>query len=277
MSRPQPVRNVALAQFLRDRRARVDPEVVGLRAGPRRRVAGLRREEVAQLADVSVDYYSRLEQGRQPTASPSVLSGVARALRLTDDERRHLFTLARVPGDDAAPVPADTGLERVRQLLTVFGDTPVMVFGPFVDIVDANPAAAFLFTDFARLPPPHRNGVRWMLLAPEARDRYREQWESAAGELIGMLRLHAGQHPDSPRLAELIGELGAHSALFRRLWEEQTVSQWAHHHKVLRHPGFGSMAFTNEFVSVDAAPHLHVVVMAPADPTRFTAALAARS
>jgi len=275
VSRPSSGRNEALASFLRDRRGRVEPERVGLPAGRRRRVPGLRREEVARLAGLSVDYYARLEQGRQQTASPGVLGSVARTLRLSDDERQHLFDLAKVADRTPAPTSTDGGEERVRQLLTALGDTPALALGPFVDIVHANTSAKYLFADFDALPPPHRNGVRWMMLAPRARDLHGDDWADAAAELVGLLRLHAGQNPDSARLTEITDELSALSPLFNQLWREQTVSTWQHREKTLRHPDLGEMSFANEFLTVQSAPQLSVVVMVPADPERFSAALAA--
>ncbi|MCX5065887.1 helix-turn-helix transcriptional regulator [Micromonospora lupini] len=269
------IRNEALAAFLRDRRSRVEPRRVGLPGGHRRRVPGLRREEVAQLAGVSVDYYARLEQGRQPTASPGVLSSVARTLCLTDDERRHLFALARVAEQRPVADPGDPVNDRVRQLVAAFGDTPAGVLQPMLDVAYFNAAAAFLYADFATMPARHRNAVRWTMLAPEARERWGAEWAGAAADLVGLLRLHAGQYPGHPRLAEITNELSERSPEFRQLWHDQTVSTWQHHVKTLRHPAFGEMSFTNEFLTLQSAPHLSIVVMAPAEPQRFAAALSA--
>ena len=230
---------------------------------------------MAHLAGLSVDYYARLEQGRQQTASPGVLGSVARTLCLSDDERQHLFALAKVADRTPVSTPADAGEGRVRQLLTALGDTPALVIGPFVDIVHANTAATWLFADFDALPTPDRNGVRWMMLASRARDLYGDDWADAAAELVGLLRLHAGQNPDSARLAEITDELSGLSPLFSRLWREQTVSTWQRRQKTLRHPDLGEMSFTNEFLTVHSAPQLSVVVMVPADPERFSAVLAA--
>jgi transcriptional regulator with XRE-family HTH domain len=266
-------RNVALAGFLRDRRGRVEPKQVGLVGGERRRVAGLRREEVAQLAGLSVDYYARLEQGRQRTASAQALRAVGRALCLTDDERRHLFTLAGV-SDDPAPEALDEAAEhRVRGLVAAFGDTPALVVGPFVDIVHANPAASFLFTDFAALPAPQRNGLYWLLFADEARSLYGEGWRGEVEELVGMMRLDAGNDPRSERLRALVSELSEHSPLFRQLWKDQTVSSWHLHRKTLTHPAFGAMGFTNEFITAHSVQQVGIVLMVPDDPERFAAAM----
>jgi transcriptional regulator with XRE-family HTH domain len=265
--------NNSLAAFLRDRRGRVEPDQVGLPPGRRRRVRGLRREEVAQLAGLSVDYYARLEQGRQPTASPSVLRSVARTLRLTEDETRHLFTLAHVAAGTTAFEPDDQGFQRVRRLVATLGDTPAQVIGPFVDILMSNPAATFLFGDFDGVPPAQRNGLHRMLLVSGSRDLYGDEWESATIDLIGMLRLDAAEHPGSSRLAAIVAELSERSALFREQWRDQAVSSWQHHHKVLRHPAFGEMAFTNEFLTMQSAPGLRIVTVMPDEPSRFEEAL----
>ncbi|MEV6850499.1 helix-turn-helix transcriptional regulator [Actinoplanes sp. NPDC051411] len=266
-----------LAVFLRDRRSRVEPERVGLVGGDRRRVPGLRREEVAQLARLSVDYYARLEQGRQRTASAQVLRAVATALCLTEDERRHLFVLARVPDDTPPPDPAVATEPGVRRFVDALGDTPALVVGRYVDIVYANPAAAFLFTDFAALPPAERNGLRWMLLDETARDRYGDSWAESAEELAGMLRQDAGRYPGGDRLRALVDELTGLSPLFRRLWRDQAVSAWNHHRKTLRHPAFGTMSFTNEFVTPHSAPQLTVVTVIPDNPKLFRDVLRSRA
>jgi transcriptional regulator with XRE-family HTH domain len=268
-------RNVELGAFLRSCRGRVEPLDVGLPpADVRRRVRGLRREEVAHLAGVSPDYYTRLEQGRQRTASPQVLDSLTRALRLTTDEQKHLYTLARVArADDVSKLASRTVGLRVQRLIDVMGDTPVMLCGPFVEVITANKAAAFLWADFNAMPAPERNGLRWMLLSRTARERYGRIWEEAASELIGMLRADAGHMPDDPRLAELVEELTSESPLFRRLWRDHLVSSWLHEKKILHHPSFGEMEFFNEFISLRSAPGRNLVVMMPADPATFQRAL----
>jgi transcriptional regulator with XRE-family HTH domain len=266
-------RNVALGEFLRARRAQVDPFDVGLPRADRRRVPGLRREELAQLARVSPDYYARLEQGRQATASPSVLDAIAGALRLSGEERSHLYDLAAVADGAAPSTPLRIVGRGVQRLIDVLGDTPVIVRGQFSEVIAVNPAGAFLFCDFNRMAPRERNGLRWMLLAPRARDLYGPGWESAAAEMIGRLRLEAGRRPADPRVAGLVEELREQSELFRRIWEKQHVSAWLHDSKTLYHPAFGSMDFSTELVTTHSAPGLTLVVMMPADPARFQAAL----
>jgi hypothetical protein len=140
----------------------------------------------------------------------------------------------------------------------------------WVQPIDA--AATFLYADFAAMPARHRNSVRWAMLAVEARERLGAGWAAFAAELVGLLRLEAGQYPDHPRLAEITTELSERSPEFRQLWYDPTVSHWQHHERTLRHPAFGVMSFTNEVLTVQSAPHLSVVVMAPAEPQRFAAA-----
>ncbi|MEU6207190.1 hypothetical protein ABZ814_26785 [Micromonospora musae] len=147
---------------------------------------------------------------------------------------------------------------------------------PSSDVVHANPAASFLFADFAdfaAMPPPHRNGLRWMLLAEEARALYGDAWEDAAEEMVGMFRLDAGRHPHDGRLAEIVADLSERSAFFRRSSAGHAVSSWKHDRKVLSHPVLGTMGFTNEFITVHSAPSLHLVTIIPDEPERIAGAL----
>lgn len=267
-------RNRELGAYLRSCRARVEPLDVGLPPTGGRRVRGLRREEVAHLAGVSPDYYTRLEQGRQRTASPQVLDSLTKALRLTTDEQEHLFTLAGVARvNDVSTLACWTVDHRVQRIIDLMGDTPVMLCGPFLEVITVNRAAAFLYADFNAMPARERNALRWVLMSPMARDRYQDIWEDIASEMIGMVRADAGHLPDHPRLAELIEELTAESALFRRLWRDHRVSTWMHERKLVHHPGFGSMEFFNEFISLHCAPGQNLAVMMPADPATFREAL----
>jgi transcriptional regulator with XRE-family HTH domain len=262
-----------IREFLTSRRAKLKAADVGLPDYGTRRVPGLRREEIAGLAGVSPDYYTRLEQGRQASASPSVLDAVARALRLTAEERSHLYALARVA--ESRPVAAEASpvlAPGVRLVLGVLGDTPAVVCGRYLDVLAANDAARFLFADFGAMPVHERNAVRWMLLSPVARNLYGDEWESAASEMIGMLRLAAGHPPRTARLAEIVNELTARSPLFRRLWTEQRVSAWLHERKTLNHRDAGSLEFVNEAIIVHSAPEQTIYMMVPADAASFDAA-----
>ena len=262
-----------LGEFLRSRRAQTDPVTVGLPSGHGRRVPGLRREEVAQLAGVSLDYYARLEQGRQRTASPAVLDGIARALRLTDEEHAYVFTLAGVRSGErgAGARPRAVG-RSVQRVVGLMDDTPVIVCGAFVDIVDANEPATFLFADFNAMPAHERNGLRWMLLSPVARERYGLGWDEAAREMIGITRMNAGNNPNDPHLAELVSELSARSSLFREVWGNQAVAACTYE-KELCHPSFGRMIFFHEYLNARSAPDQTMITIIPSDPPSFEGAL----
>jgi len=238
--------NAELREFLRSRRARVTPEQAGLRApAGARRVPGLRREEVAQLAGVSVDYYIRLERGRNLNVSESVLDAIARALCLTATERDHLFVLARPSRARPRPLPVQRvrpGLYRVLETLT---DVPALVLGRRHDVLASNPMSRALFTDFEALPARERNMARFMFLDETARDLYVD-WASAARGTVAALHLYAGRHPTDPRLAELIGELSLRDEDFRRWWAEHDVFRYGHGVKRLNHPLVGALTLNYE-------------------------------
>ncbi|MFB9838547.1 MmyB family transcriptional regulator, partial [Actinoallomurus acaciae] len=191
--------------------------------------------------------------------------------RLSAEERAHLRTLA---GEGApASTPSGAAGIRARRVLDVLGDTPAILCGPYVDVLAANAAARFVFTDFDALPSRERNAVRWMLLSPVAREIYRDQWEKSAGELVGMLRMDAGRRPDGPRAHEIVDELLAASPLFRRLWTEHRVSAWDTEEKVIHHPAAGPLWFHNSAISVHGAPDQTIFIMIPDDPAAFRTAL----
>ncbi|MEV7777596.1 helix-turn-helix transcriptional regulator [Kitasatospora sp. NPDC088351] len=235
---------ISLSEFLRTRRARLRPEDVALPDfGGRRRVAGLRREELAQLAGVSVDYYTRLEQGRVGNPSDAVLDALARALLLEPDEARHLHRLARPrPARRAGRTPSAP--QRVRpmlaRLLAELSDVPAMVMGRRMDVLAWNQAAVSLFGDYGALAPAERNIPRITFLDPASRELYAD-WTACARENVAFLHLEAGRRPDDPRLAELIGELSMRSADFRRWWAEHPVQDKTSGRKRFRHPLVGEL------------------------------------
>ncbi|WP_328452650.1 helix-turn-helix transcriptional regulator [Amycolatopsis sp. NBC_00438] len=238
--------NPELRDFLRARRARVTPEDAGLPPEPGvRRVPGLRREEVARLAGVSVDYYVRLERGRNLNVSESVLDAIARALRLGETERRHLFALAkpsRRRPRTPAPQRVRPGLLRVLETLT---DVPAMVTGRRLDVLAANRLAKALYRDFDALPPRERNMARFVFLDPLARELYAD-WESSARSVVATLHLYAGRNPHDPALAELIGELSVRDHDFRGWWADHDVYQRTHGTKHYRHPVVGDLVLGYE-------------------------------
>ena len=193
-----------LAEFLRIRRERLRPDDVGLPAGLRRRTPGLRREEVAGLATMSTDYYTRLEQGRGPRPSRPVLTGLARALRLSDDERAHLFRLAgEQPGPPPGP-PTDVRTGVLRMLARL--DVPGLVLDAKYDVLAWNPLAAALIADFSGLPPRERNLLRLRFLSgSRQQERFGEQQTvEFAREVVADLRAATGRYPDDPALAALV-------------------------------------------------------------------------
>jgi transcriptional regulator with XRE-family HTH domain len=261
-----------LGGFLRSRRARIRPEDVGLAAHGRRRVPGLRREEVAQLAGVSVDYYIRLEQGRGKHVSDAVLDAVARVLRLDPVERDHLRDLAR-PGRAPATAPPPARIRPgVRLLLDTMADTPAFVLGRRMDVLAWNALGAAV----NGFPGPDGgpggrtpNMPREVFLRPEARAFY-PQWSAVAMETVAFLRLSAGRHPDDPRMRELIGELSLKSEDFRRLWADHPVAEKTWGVKRINHPVAGELEVGYETLALPGDPD-QVLVAYTAPPGSATA------
>ncbi|MFE9837027.1 helix-turn-helix domain-containing protein [Streptomyces sp. NPDC005551] len=240
-------RRAELSEFLRTRRARLKPEDVGLPDfGRHRRVPGLRREELAQLAGVSVAYYTRLEQGNGRNVSSEVLDAIAHALRLTDAEHAHLTHLAK-PKQHKKKQTARPQQVRgaLRQLLDTLDGVPAYITGRRSDILVWNRMAAAVFGDWAELPPQERNWARMVFLKPEYRDLFVD-WEQKASDIVSFLRMDAGCHPDDPRLSALVGELSVKSEEFRRLWATHDVREKGHGVKRLRHPLVGALELSFE-------------------------------
>ncbi|MFJ8694253.1 helix-turn-helix domain-containing protein [Streptomyces roseolilacinus] len=240
----------ALGGFLRVRRARVAPEDVGLAGGRRRRVRGLRREELAQLAGISVDYYVRLEQGRATQPSPEVLDSLARALRLDAAERRHLATLA---ADRRGPAPTARVSPLLRRILDAMEGLPAFVTNARLDVVAWNALGAELVGGLAGPGHRDRNNARYLFLDPVSRDVFPD-WEERAAEAVGQLRVSTGRYPEDGYLSALIAELSAYSADFRRLWATGEVVMCGAGRKRLRHPVVGTLILDYETLHVPAAP-----------------------
>jgi transcriptional regulator with XRE-family HTH domain len=244
-----------LREFLRTRRARLRPEDVGLEAGDgHRRVPGLRREELARLAGVSVDYYVRLEQGRNASVSASVLEAIARALQLDEDERAHLFDLAR-PTRRARRRVAPR-VQRVRPGIRLLLDNlpvPAFVTGRRLDVLATNALARALLCDFDALPPGERNHARWIFLDPATRELY-DDWEAVARDNVAVLRMEAGRHPDDPELSALIGELTVKSPEFAEWWPRHDVLRRSHGTKRYHHPVVGDLTVSYEALPVPDDP-----------------------
>lgn len=231
-----------LTGFLKSRRARLQPESVGVpRYGERRRVPGLRREELAQLAGVSLTHYTRLEQGHGGNVSTEVLSAVARALQLTDDEREHLTNLIHPPRLDRGP-----GEPKVRTdllcLIEGMGHVPAFVHGRHGNILAWNGAAGGLLGDLDTLPPAQRSWPHLVLLDGPFRSMIDEPDRAPlARQHVAYLRLCLGRYPHDPEVVAVIESLHASSADFRRLWAEHQVADWANVTCRLRHPTTGDI------------------------------------
>jgi transcriptional regulator with XRE-family HTH domain len=239
-----------LAHVLRRARGRIDPASVGMPAGGRRRVAGLRREEVATLAGISVDYVVRLEQGRGPRPSPSVLGALARALRMSDSERAELFDLADAKLPRAGQV--DTLVRAsVQRLLDRLNDLPVMVISAKGDVLAWNALASALVGDWSRFPVRERNIVWQRFLGTGSRvSQTREERELTAAQSVASLRSAAAAYPDDPDLARLVRELRERSEAFERLWQESPAAPWLSHTKTIAHPEVGTLTLDCESLSI---------------------------
>ena len=264
--------NQELADFLRRARGAVDPSRAGLPADGRvRRVPGLRREEVALLAGVSTDWYTRLEQGRRITPSDGVLDAVARALGLDAAGRAHLGHLVGAPGGRNRRSASATQRARpgLRQLMDALDGQPALLLGRRTDVLAVNRMAAALLTDFDRLPARERNYARWMFGTDEARALFLD-WDVQARAVVENLRLDVGTDPGDRGAAELVAELSATSPEFRRWWAEHRVHQRTHGSKRLRHPVVGELTVDYETLTLPGDPGqtLFVYSAAAGTPSR---------
>jgi transcriptional regulator with XRE-family HTH domain len=236
-----------LGDFLRARRNDINPESVGLATAGRRRVSGLRREEVAQLASVSTDYYTRLEQGRVSGASAPTLEAIARALVLSPDQTSYLFTLAH---KSSTTKVAGTPLvhPHTQRLLDNLVDTPALVMDRTMAIVAWNQLAAAFYTDFSALSLTERNLLRLTFLDPEVRRLYVD-WESEARAGVAFLRMDAAQSPTDPALQALVGELSVRDENFRRWWASHQVAHKTFGTKHFHHPVAGDLILDWQILS----------------------------
>lgn len=266
-----------IGDFLRARRAQLTPSDVDLPdVGPARRVPGLRREEVAQQAAISTDYYTRIEQGRI-RATAAVLAAVASALRLDDDQRVYLRTLAGI-----APVRPRHRREQpvrplLRRLLDQVTDSPALILGRRMDVLAWNPMAAALFTDFALIGEADRNWARLVFTHPAVRRAYAADWESTARSCVATLRMQATRYLDDPALSTLIGDLSIQDEDFRRWWASHQVTAASIGVKTIRHPVAGDITLDWEnFVSLaDDEQSLSVMSAAPGTPAHAALAFLA--
>jgi transcriptional regulator with XRE-family HTH domain len=262
MSQPAGERRGELAAFLRSRRERITPEDVGLPGGHRRRTAGLRREEVAQLAGVGVTWYTWLEQGRPIRASVQVLDAVARTLRLDPVERQHLFRLGEIPD----PAPAGTASQllspEIRAILDQLVPMPANVVTERFDILAWNAAYAALFPPPADPARQERNSLLYCFTQPACCTAFENQAEQRAA-MVAQLRAAYGRHVGDPAWTGFIRTMEAASPEFAAMWATQDVAQPASHAKVFRHPLYPRLAMTSTSLAVQAAPGTRMVVYAP--------------
>ncbi|WP_306205606.1 helix-turn-helix transcriptional regulator [Actinoplanes sp. RD1] len=256
----------ALAAFLRGHRERISPGDVGLPAGTRRRTPGLRREEVAQLAMISVDHYSRLEQGRSRHPSRAVLNGIARALRLSGQEREHLFRLAGQAEARSADGPDEEVPAGTLQLVDRMTDAGVVVLDGGCRVLAWNPLAAALFEDFSALGAGDRNIVRRYFLHPDPSKRGYGMGDSPlfARTAVSYLRVAATRYPHHEEIHGLIRDLLAASPEFAGLWRDQEVHIDHHSHQVIEHPAVGRLELDFEVLTLPGRDQQ--VVMVTAEP-----------
>ena len=261
-------------EFLITRRARITPQQAGLPAyGANRRVKGLRREEVAMLAGVSVDYYTRLERGNLAGASESVLDALARALQLDEAERAHLFDLARAAHGSSGTTRRRTGSSRVRpgvqRVLDAMGGAPAWIRNGRADVLAANSLGRALYAPVFDDPARPANTARFTFLSPQAREFYRD-WDRTSRDMVAVLRAAAGRDPHDKALSDLVGELSTRSEAFRTMWAAHDVLFHRTGRKNLHHPVAGDLDLTYEAFELPSDPGLTMLVYT-AEPDTPTA------
>ncbi|MFD9906381.1 helix-turn-helix domain-containing protein [Streptomyces sp. NPDC059063] len=242
-----------LGRYLRARRAQIRPEDAGLPAGAGlRRTPGLRREELAILAGVSVDYYTRLERGRETNPSPAVIDALARALHLSGDAHERVRELAEIASGrltEPHPTTEDTVRDSVLRMMEALRPLPAYVVGPYSDVLAANVPARELMAGLWDWPAEERNITRYVFLHPIGRELY-VPWEDTVARSLAHLRAVGGRDPDSPRLRALVGELMLKSPDFARLWDRYEVCERSGGTKTYDHPKVGLMTLTYEVMKL---------------------------
>jgi transcriptional regulator with XRE-family HTH domain len=266
------------SDFLRTRRARITPEQAGLISGGRRRVAGLRREEVAMLAGTSSDYYTRMERGHLAGVSLEVLEAVARALQLDEAETEHLHNLARA--SNPSPVrrrpkaPQSAVRPSLQRFLDTITGTPTWVRNKQMDIVATNPLGRALLAPVLDDPASRGNNALFTFLNPAARIYY-PGWEQGASSIVATLRTEAGRDPHDKALTGLIGELVTRSDEFRVRWASHDVRYHRTGAKQIHHPDVGDLEFTYEAFDLPDSPgwSMYACTAAAGSPTEERLAL----
>ena len=263
-------------EFLASRRARITPEQAGLPVfGGTRRVLGLRREEVAMLAGVSVDYYTRLERGNLKGVSETVLDALARGLRLDDAERAHLFDLARAAGPTTArprrrlPQEVRPSVQRILDAMT---GAPAFVQNGRLDVLAANRLGRALYSEMYADPVRPANLARFVFFNPKSRDFFAD-WDRAANDTVAILRSEAGRDPYDRGLSDLVGELSTRSEEFRTRWAAHNVRIHRAGVKHVRHPVVGDLELTYEMMELSADDGLSILTYSAEPGTRSDEAL----
>jgi hypothetical protein len=276
-----------LGKFLISRRARLTPEQAGLpNFGGRRRVPGLRRDEVALLAGVSVQYYTRFERGAATGASEGVMDGVSRALQLNEAEHRHLYDLVRAanagvgPLRRRAPARRQQVPESVQQTLDAMADLPAFVQNGRLDVLATNRMFRVVFAEALLGPVRPANFARFLFLEPRARE-FCPHWDENADQIVALLRAEAGRTPHDRLLSDLVGELSVRSTTFRRLWASHDVREHRFGRKRIHHPVVGDVDLTYQAMDLSTEPGLQLIAYtakpgsASADALRVLASWAA--
>ncbi|MFH8655190.1 helix-turn-helix transcriptional regulator [Streptomyces afghaniensis] len=261
-----------LGRFLRARRDQTSPDDVGLAVGPgQRRTPGLRREELATLAGVSIDYYTRLERGKEARPSPGVVDALARALKLSDDEHQHLRSLAAGAahfGPTTSAAPDREVQPQTLLLLDVLRPHPAYVISRTLDLLAANPSTLALCAGMSEWPPELRNIARYLFLHPAAREIF-DDWHNQAISGVARLRAVTAVEPDAPDVAALVDELRAKSPYFAELWERYEVKgrRWDGQ-KTFHHPRVGTITLSYQSMEVEgsAGQRLAVFTAEPGTP-----------
>ncbi|MFV8049798.1 helix-turn-helix domain-containing protein [Mycobacterium sp. 48b] len=252
-----------IREFLMTRRAKITPEQVGLAPGVRRRVPGLRREEAAQLAGVSTEYYTQIERGNVAGVSDEVLQAISRALRLSDDETVHFFDLVRAGAGTRTSTRNKRAAvkklpEGVQALMDGMAGSPAIVLDGNLDILAANPLGRLLYSPLYDRALGRPNFARFIFFDSAAAQVFPE-WERTADEAVGLLQAEAARDPHSAAITQIVGELATQSVEFRTRWAAHNVTAHRHGVKKFGHPEFGDLTLTYNVFELAAAPGLSLV------------------
>jgi transcriptional regulator with XRE-family HTH domain len=253
-----------LGTYLKDRRGKLDPVTFGFPPG-RRRTPGLRREEVAQRANISPTWYTWLEQGRGGAPSADVLDRIARALMLTDVEREHLFLLGLGRPPEARYRKDEGVTPRLQRVLDALEPTPALIRTATWDVVAWNRAATVMLFDYGSVPPQERNVLRFIFLDPRVRAVHYD-WESVARFVVGAFRVDAARAGAAAEVEPLVAELCRLSPEFKAMWRDNEVQSHGEAVKHIRHPLLGRIAFEYSVFAIDGRPDLSLLVYNPASP-----------